>query len=509
MADGTTLFGVSQRLPPGNLQAEQALLGALLAKNMAYERVADNLQPHHFADPVHGLIYRRITERILDGHLADAVSMRADFEQSGLLDHVGGVAYLAQLLSSMVAINMAADYAREIVDCWLRRQLINIGEDIVNGAFGAEPSLNAAAQLQQAERSLADLNAGTRYASRLISGGDAVQMAISASEEAHRSGVAPGLLTGMASLDKGFDGIMPGTLTLLAGLPGSGKTGLVGQLAKSIALRVMDDAIAAGLTPAQAQDQPGVAIFSLEMSAEELGLRLAAEEAGLNSEDVRKGKMDDLGAVQLMTASNRTRFMPLRLYDLSATPWSLLAARIQMHLRRQPELLVIIDHLLVLGEEQGRNGAAARGLDQGSVGMITRAQKAMAKRTGVAMMVLTHTPRPSRDGHVRRPIASDVKWAGEGDADYVVFVHRPIMLMDDQPPKQGKMSAERWNAPDGPLNEWHLERAAAKDLAEIVFAKVRSGPTSVQRMKWRGATTSFSEWDAQVAKLPDDIPDYV
>jgi len=105
VADGG-LAGLSLRLPPSNLAAEQALLGALLAQNRAYERVADFLEPKHFADPVHARIYRRISERILDGRLADAVSMRADFENSGILDEVGGSAYLTQLLAAMVGITI-------------------------------------------------------------------------------------------------------------------------------------------------------------------------------------------------------------------------------------------------------------------------------------------------------------------------------------------------------------------------------------------------------------------
>ena len=161
MADGSIFPGVSLRLPPQNLQAEQALLGALLARNQAYERVADILEAKHFADPVNGRIYRRIAERILDGHLADAVSMKADFENSGILDEVGGTAYLAQLLGAMVAINTVRDYALAIIDCWLRRQLIDVGEIIVAEAFGAEPSQTGRAQLESAEKALSALGSHT------------------------------------------------------------------------------------------------------------------------------------------------------------------------------------------------------------------------------------------------------------------------------------------------------------------------------------------------------------
>ena len=143
-----SLFGLSQRLPPSNTQAEQALLGALLANNKAYDRVSEFLAPEHFADPLHGRIFQAVTRRIEAGQLADAVTLRAEFEHSGLLDEVGGVAYLGQLLTAMVGIINAGEYGRAIHDAWLRRQLIDIGETVVNNAFGAEPELDGTRQIE-------------------------------------------------------------------------------------------------------------------------------------------------------------------------------------------------------------------------------------------------------------------------------------------------------------------------------------------------------------------------
>src|SRR5579859_8211013 len=101
---GSPPFGLSQRLPPSNLQAEQALLGALLANNCAYERVSEFLSPEHFADPIHGRIYQAIVRRVEAGQLADAVTLKAEFEHAGILEEVGGTAYLTQLLSAMIGI---------------------------------------------------------------------------------------------------------------------------------------------------------------------------------------------------------------------------------------------------------------------------------------------------------------------------------------------------------------------------------------------------------------------
>src|SRR6202166_4114801 len=153
------LLGLSQRLPPTNLQAEQALLGALLANNKAYERVSEFLVSEHFADPIHGRIFASIARRIEAGQLADGVTLKSEFEHSGVLEEVGGTAYLAQLLSSMVGIINAGEYGRAVHDAWIRRQLIDIGEVVVNNAFGAQPELDGSGQVEGAEQALFDLAA--------------------------------------------------------------------------------------------------------------------------------------------------------------------------------------------------------------------------------------------------------------------------------------------------------------------------------------------------------------
>ena len=146
----SSLLGMSQRLPPSNVEAEQALLGALLANNKAYERISDFLQPDHFADPIHGRIFAAIQRRVEAGQLADAVMLKAEFEHSGILEEVGGTAFLAQLLSAMVGIINAGEYGRAIYDAWMRRQLIDIGEIVVNNAFGADPELDGDKQVEAA-----------------------------------------------------------------------------------------------------------------------------------------------------------------------------------------------------------------------------------------------------------------------------------------------------------------------------------------------------------------------
>ena len=180
------LLGLSQRLPPSNVQAEQALLGALLANNRAYERVSEFLAPEHFADPIHGRIYQAIVRRIEAGQLADAVTLKAEFEHSGVLEEVGGTAYLAQLLTAMVGIINAGEYGRAIHDAWLRRQLIDIGETVVNNAFGADAELDGAQQIEAAEHSLFQLATDGAVAGGFVSFERALTEAIHGAERAFK-----------------------------------------------------------------------------------------------------------------------------------------------------------------------------------------------------------------------------------------------------------------------------------------------------------------------------------
>ena len=482
-------FGLSLRLPPSNIDAEQALLGSLLANNRAFERVCDVLEPHHFADPVNGAIYRRIAERIVDGRLADAVTLRSDLEQSGALDEVGGVRYLAELLAAMVGIITASEYALAIRDTWLRRQLIGVGEAVVNNALGEDLALDGLAQIEAAERALAALRGGGVRGDRMMTVGEAVAAAIGQADALYRGGPSPSLLTGMATVDKAFGGLWPGDLQVLAGIPAAGKTALAVQMADRIATRLFAAAMQDGASPKEGQAQPGVVIFELEMSAEQLGTRIAGYRAGVSIEDLLNGRLDLATAARLAQAQHDTAHLPLRIRDCRAVSLGVLSAKIRLHLQRQPERLVVVDHLLVVDDDNAKQRDGGR--NAASVARAAQGLKQLAFQHQVPILALSHASRAHVARPNQRPTMQDLKWGGEGDCDTLVFVHRPAMFFDDVEPK--KATREGDVAFSERLQTWKEQRAALADVAELVVAKRRMGPSGVHRMRFRGELTCFQE----------------
>ncbi|OYV61541.1 MAG: replicative DNA helicase, partial [Acidiphilium sp. 21-62-4] len=381
------LFGLSQRQPPANLEAEQALLGALLANNKAYERVSEFLAPEHFADAVHGRIFEAIARRIEGGQLADPVTLRATFEHSGLLDEVGGPAYLAQLLSAMVGIINAGDYGRTIYDAWIRRQLIDLGEVTVNRAFGAEPELDGTSQIEAAEQALFDLATKGGAEGSAMSFEAALTMAINTAAKAfERDGKVSGLTTGLTDLDGKTGGLHPSDLLILAGRPGMGKTALATKIAYGAAQALLAEA---RVDNPNAEAKQAVAIFSLEMSAEQLATRLLAEEARVSSDRIRRGEIGQKDFDNFVTVSRRISRLPLVIDDTPAITLSALRTRCRRLKRTRGLALVVVDYLQLMRPAAGTK-PDNRVLE---ISQITQGLKAIAKELAVPVLALSQLSR--------------------------------------------------------------------------------------------------------------------
>ncbi len=481
--------GIAPRLPPTNLQAEQALLGALLANNRAYERVSEFLLPEHFADPIHGRIYHAISRRIEQQQLADAVTLKAEFEHSGVLAEVGGTAYLAQLLSAMVGIINAGEYGRAITDAWLRRQLIDIGETVVNNAFGTDTELDAIAQMETAEQTLYDLAAKGGDTGGFVTFETALKDAINTAAKAfQRSGGIAGLTTGLRDLDRKTGGLHPSDLVILAGRPGMGKTALATKIAFGAAKALLDEARAKGpdVMPAST-----IAIFSLEMSSEQLAARLLSENARVSGEKIRKGEIEQKDFDRFVQVTRDIGALPLHIDDTPAITMSALRTRCRRLKRTKGLSMVMVDYLQLMRPSAGTK-PDNRVLE---ISMITQGLKALAKELAVPVIALSQLSRAVESRDDKRPMLSDLRESGsiEQDADMVWFVYREEYYIKQRQPKEIAFeNAEKFHTA---TEKWQRDMEAVHNRAELIIEKQRHGPTGKIDLFFEGEFTRFADLD--------------
>ena len=483
------LLGLSQRLPPQNLQAEQALLGALLANNKAYERVSEFLSAEHFADPIHGRIFRAIARRIEAGQLADAVTLKGEFEHSGVLEEVGGTAYLAQLLTAMVGIINAGEYGRAIHDAWLRRQLIEVGETVVNNAFGADPELDGAGQIEAAEQTLFQLATQGGADGGPISFERALTDAILGAERAfHRQGGVSGLTTGLRDIDARTGGLHPSDLLILAGRPGMGKTALATKVAFGAAKALLAEARA---VDPNAVPKTCVAIFSLEMSAEQLATRLLAEEARISADRIRRGDIGQKDFDRFVQVSREIAGLPIQIDDTPAITMSALRTRCRRLKRTRGLALAVVDYLQLMRPAAGTR-PENRVLE---ISQITQGLKALAKELGIPVLALSQLSRAVESREDKRPQLADLRESGtiEQDADCVMFIYRDDYYLKQREPKSMAFDSE--DKYQAQLEKWKHEMEKVHNKSELIIAKQRHGPTGKIDLFFEAEFTRFADLD--------------
>jgi replicative DNA helicase len=484
------------RDPPVNLEAEQALLGAILANNTAYERVAEFLLPEHFADPVHARIYEACGKLLDQSRLANAITLKNLFAQSDELAEIGGAQYLAQLQSSYVSIINARDYARTIHDLFLRRQLIGLGDDMVNDAFDYDPDVTAMAQIEKAEVSLYNLAESGQTEGGLKSFRVAITEAVNMAEVAfRRDGHIAGTPTGFTDVDKLLGGLHKSDLLIVAGRPSMGKTSFATNIAFNAASsrRVSKDA------EGNVVETPEVvAFFSLEMSAEQLATRIISEQVHVRSDSIRRGEIREEEFDRLFEASRTLQTLPLFIDDTPALSIPALRTRAR-RLKRQHGLSLIIVDYLQLMHSVGRSRNDGRVQE---VSEITRGLKAIAKELDVPLIALSQLSRAPEQRDDKRPQLSDLRESGsiEQDADVVIFLYREeYYLAREKPSQRGNETTEKFNERLARYDEL-LERARNK--AEIIIAKQRHGPIGTVELQFTGEYTQFNDL-APEDRLPD------
>jgi len=487
------------RTPPANIEAEQALLGAILVNNTAYHRVSEFLKPEHFAEGVHGRIFAAIAKLMERGQLANPVTLKNLFDQDGALAEIGGAQYLARLAASVVTIINAADYGRSIHDLFLRRQLISIGEDVVNEAYEHDLDRQATQQIETAEKRLFDLAETGQFEGGFQPFINALSTAILQAETAFkRSGKTSGVSTGFLDLDKLLGGLHPSDLVILAGRPSMGKTALATNIGFNAAR-----AYKAGKAPdgrTIAEDGAVLGFFSLEMSAEQLATRILSEESGVPSNNIRKGEVSHEDFDRFVQASQRLATVPFFVDDTPALSIAGLRTRARRLLRQQGLGMIIVDYLQLL---RGSESSPENRVQE--ISEITRGLKALAKELNVPVLALSQLSRAVEAREDKRPMLSDLRESGsiEQDADVVMFVFREeYYLSRAEPMRRPEESDERFNMR---YDDWKQRLEQVHGTAEILVAKQRHGPIGKVTLRFAHDTTRFENFISG-DRLPDAIP---
>ncbi len=491
--------GMSQRALPTNLAAETALLGAILANNRAFHAVSQFLAADHFADPIHGKIYETIARKITAGHHVDAVTLKTDFENTAILDEVGGTAYLAQLLTAMVGILNAAEYGRVIYDTWLRRQLIDASAAIASRAYGENPEMDGEAQLREASASLYAL-AGTQHGDETLQTiGQAAKAALAASEARHRGEPSRALLCGFGPVDKAMGGLMPGHLILLGGRPGHGKSALAMQIAIGVAELLRDEAASAALFSGAGGY---VLVFSQEMSAVELAEREIARHTGIAADAIAAGELTGDRPIRLIRATGMLDTMPLLVDDCTGITATDLVTKIMAASTRYRVRCVVVDHLQKMRLEPAH---LRQGLGY-ATSQITSGLKDAARRLGIPILALAQSPKEVDKRPDPRPGAADLMYGGEADADTIALIWRPEKYHPQTPPDKGERETEETYAKR--RDAWRKRGDEIAGIAELIVAKRRGGPESLKRLAFDGATSSFNipgiRYEAKPSGEPND-----
>jgi replicative DNA helicase len=475
---GESLLGLSQRLPPANIAAEQALLGALLANNKAFDLVPF-LLPVHFADPVNGRIFEAISRRVTAGKLADAITLKAEFENAGTLEDVGGVAYLGHLLASMVGIINAGEYAKAVHDAWMRRQIIATAEDMVHRAFSPEAEETGATIVAGGVQDLLALDAGD--AAQAVTMEQALTGAVFRAEAAFRGDRGQGRLdTGVRTFDGLWGGMWPGHLHYLMARSRTGKTSAALQIARNVAQRLLDEHIATKLPPEH------VHIVSLEMNAEDLGVVQLTQVTRWTADQIRAGDIGGPDAwLELEGAKTDLSDLPIVIDAPSGMTFGELSARARVVRRTRKTRLLIVDYMALIRPDPGQ----ARMSKPEWIPFLGAQMKGLAKALGVPIIALTQINKPKERDIPTRPTLGDLPYDGGQDADAVFCLWRPEIDLDTECPDFAGHGSEEQQAKK--RSEWWARRNSVRNVAEFGALKRRFGPTGWKKMKFDGPRMLF------------------
>ncbi|HEY0861263.1 replicative DNA helicase [Pseudoxanthomonas sp. F37] len=435
------------RVPPHSIEAEQAVLGGLMLAPEAYDRINDKLTANDFYRRDHQLIYRAIAELAEKNRPFDAVTLGEWFESQGHMDLVAGGAYLVELASTTPSAANITAYAEIVRDKAVMRQLIEVGTEIVNDAFQPEGKESDEMLAIAEQKVFAIAEQGARGRTDFVAMNDALKDAFEVLRVRSESGgTVTGLPTGYTEFDMMTAGLQPTDLVILAARPAMGKTTFALNIAEYAAIK----------------SKKAVAVFSMEMSAGQLAMRLISSVGRINATRLRTGQLEDEDWSRVTSAIRILKDQAkVFIDDTPGLSPDVLRSKAR-RLKREHDLgLIVIDYLQLMSVPGNNENRATE------ISEISRSLKGLAKELNVPVIALSQLNRSLETRTDKRPVMADLRESGaiEQDADMIVFIYR-----DDY---------------------YNKETSPDKGLAEIIIGKQRSGPTGSCKLRFFGEYTRF------------------
>jgi len=443
----TTAAPIVERALPHNLEAERSVLGAILIQNEAYNTAVEVLRPEDFYRDAHRRVFEKIIALAERQHAIDFITLKEELGRSGELDAVGGPAYIASLVDGVPRATNVEYYAKIVKEKAVLRNLIAAGNRILSEAYGADQ--DAAEILDRAEHLIFQIAEG-RIRAGFVSLYDIAQDSVEAIQKAHEEKqLITGVPTGFHDLDNLTSGLQRGDLIIVAARPSMGKTSLALNIAQHVGTHT-------GKT---------VGVFSLEMSKEQLFLRMLSSEAQIDGHRLRTGflRSDDWG--RLTSALGTLGQAKVYIDDTPSIGVLEMRAKARRLSAEHGLHLLVIDYIQLM---QGRGRFDNRTQE---LGAISRSLKGLAKELDVPIVVLSQLSRAPESRSDHRPQLSDLRESGalEQDADVVLLIYREDV--------------------------YNKEPGENENVAEIIIAKQRNGPTDTVKLAFIRERTRFENYD--------------
>jgi replicative DNA helicase len=481
---------------PTNLEAEQAVLAAVLMNNRALEKISEFLKPEDFSHPAHQEIYKLAMRHFAAGIPFDIITIKNYLDQQGTLESVGGVDYLTQLAGAGATVVNVEQYGRIVHDNALRRELINLGQGITDAAFVEDLDNPVSTQLEVAEQKLFNLATVGDTGRDVTPIANALKDALIEAEIAYKAdGKLSGLTTGLTDLDRAISGMHKSNLLIIAGRPGMGKTALALNIAFNAA-----NAIFSGR--ANSQYKGAVAFFSLEMGASELAARVLSSQSRIPASAMREGSLTDEDFLKMTQFSDAISRIPLFIDDTPGMSVPMIRTRVRRLARKYNGIaLIVVDYLQLLTSPGGKN----KDNRVQELSEITRSLKMLAKEFNVPVVALSQLSRSVESRDDKRPQLADLRESGsiEQDADIVMFTYREEYYLTNRDP-----SFRLSNTPsDKYKDSWEKRLEKSRGKADIIIGKNRHGRTDTVNVAFLAEYSLFDNLDDMANRVPQFVDD--